>query len=123
MIPDGNDVYGQVTAPMGLELVLQAVRRVTGEGKGHLYRSQFSGATTLRFSTENVDFESTPLDDGRQHLFNGAVGGSLVHVTTFARSLSAMLADLGIENRFEVYDDENNLVQVVTSEAAARGGT
>ena len=113
MTPEGNNVYGQIKAPMGLEPVLEAVQRATKEKTGHLYKSQFTGETTLRFSTENFDFGSTPLDEAHQHLLNGAVGGSLEGVTAFVRSLSAMLADLGIENSFEVYDDESNLVQLI----------
>lgn len=47
--------------------VLEAVHRVAKEKKGHLYKSHFSGKTTLRFSTENVDFESTLLDERLRH--------------------------------------------------------
>lgn len=118
MIPEGNNVYAQITAPKGLKPVLGALRQVAGEAKGYIYKSGFNGARTIHFLTDNVDFESTPLDVGRQHLLNGAVGGSLEDVTAFVRLLSAMLADAGVENSFEVYDDESNLVQLIRPDEA-----
>ena len=113
MMRERNNIYGQIKTPKGLEPVLEALRQVAGDTKGHIYKSGFNGAKTLDFSTEMVDFESTPLDDGIQHLVTGAVGGTLEDVTAFVRSFSAVLADLGIENSFEIYDDESNPVQLI----------
>jgi hypothetical protein len=114
MKSDGNNVYGLVVAPQGLAPVLQAVRRVIGDGTASIYRSHFNGAETLRFSTESVDFESTPLENGTEHLLNGGVGGSSEEVVAFVRTLSVALVDAGVEHRFEVYKNRE-LVQLVPS--------
>jgi hypothetical protein len=58
MIPEGNNVYGIITAPQGLEPVLRAVEQVVGEGRASIYRSQFNGSETLCLRSESADFES-----------------------------------------------------------------
>ena len=110
MIPEGNNVYGIITAPQGLEPVLRAIEQVVGGGRASIYRSQFNGSETLRLRSESADFESDPLDDGVQHLFNGGVGGSLEKVVAFVRALSESLSRSGIEHSFEVYEGQQ-LVQ------------
>jgi hypothetical protein len=113
MIP-GNNVYGEIIAPHGLETVLRAVEPLATGGRAYIYRSSYSGAETLHLVSDQVNFESDPLGAG-EHLFNGGVGGSLDGVVDFVRALSDALHKAGIEHRFEVYDDEHNLVQEVTA--------
>jgi hypothetical protein len=113
MIPEGNNVYGIITAPLGLEPVLRAVEHVVSEGRAYIYRSQYNGAGTLHLQSESADFNSENLDDGVQHLFNGGVGGSLEEVIGFVRMLSESLSRSGIEHSFEVYGDDHQLVQVI----------
>src|SRR5580704_14822116 len=104
MTPDGNNnVYGHIVAPLGLYPILQAVSSVIGEGRACIHKSQFNGAETLRFSTDCVDFESTPLEEGNQHLLNGGVGGTLEDHVAFVGAMSKALTEIGIEHRFEVY--------------------
>lgn len=110
MIPHGNNVYGQVIAPEGLQPVLRAVERLIGENRVYIKKSQFSGAETLHFGTDDTQFDSTPLEEAGHHLVNGAVGGSLEDVVGFVRALSGSLPQEGIEHHFEVYDGER-LVQ------------
>ena len=110
MIPEGNNVYGIITAPQGLEPVLRAVEQVVTGGRAYIYRSQFNGAETLHLRSETAEFESDHLDDGVQHLFSGGVGGSLEEVIHFVRGLSESLSGSEIEHSFEVYDDQQ-LVQ------------
>src|SRR4051812_31600854 len=99
---DFDNVYGHFVAPQGLDPVLRAVRRLVGEGQASVYTSQFDGAQTLRFSTDAVDFESTPHDGGTRHLLNGGVDGTLPEVANFVRTMSELLTEAGIEHRFEV---------------------
>jgi hypothetical protein len=106
MIPEGNNVYGIISAPQGLEPVLRAVEQVVGGGRAYIYRSQFNGSHTLRLRSESADFESDYLDDGVRHLFSGGVGGSLEEVVGFVRLLSGSLSRSGVEHSFEVYDDQ-----------------
>ena len=110
MVPEGNNVYGIITAPQGLEPVLRAIEQVVSGGRASIYRSRFNGSETLRLRSESADFESDHLDDGVQHLFNGGVGGSLEEVVALVRALSESLSQSGIEHSFEVYDDQQ-LVQ------------
>ncbi len=111
MIPEGNNVYGIITAPQGLQPILRAVEQVAGSGRAYIYRSQFNGAETLHLRSESVNFKSDYLDDGIRHLFNGGVGGSLEEVLGFVRALSESLSRSGIEHSFEVYEDDQHLVQ------------
>ena len=112
MIPEGNNVYGTITAPQGLEAVLRAVQQVVSGGRAYINRSQFNGAETLHLRSESIDFESDHLGDGVQHLFSGGVDGSLEEVIGFVRALSESLSRSGIEHSFEIYDDQQ-LVQRV----------
>ena len=111
MPPAGNNVYGIITAPQGLEPVLRAVEPAVKEGRAHIYRSQFNGAETIHLGSETADFESDHID-GVQHLFCGGVDGSLEEVICFVRMLSESLSRSGIEHSFEVYDNQQ-LVQTI----------
>lgn len=112
MPPDGNNVYGRVVTTTGLGPVLRAVQRIVGEGRAFIHTSQFDGAETLHFATDDADFESTPLGDG-SHLLNGGVGGTPDEAVAFVRALSQAFAEAGTDHRFEVYDDQQNLVRLV----------
>jgi hypothetical protein len=96
-----NNVYSQIVAPHGLHPVLQCVIRLVGEGQASTYKSQFNGAETLHFSTDVLDFESIPLEDGSRHLLNGGVSGTLDDVVGFVRAMSKLFIEAGIEHRFE----------------------
>ncbi len=122
MIPEGNNVYGIITAPQGLEPILRAVEQVVGAGRASIYQWQFNGSTTLHLRSESADFESDHLDDGVQHLFSGSVGGSLEKVVAFVRLLSESLSRSGIEHSFEVYDDQQ-LVQRIPGRAGLCSAT
>lgn len=108
-LPDGNNVYGHVVAPKGMQPVLNAVQRFVGKDRAYIYVSGYNGASTLHISTDECDFESTPLDDGFRHLLNGGVAGSVDEVTEFVEKLSKHLSDAQIEHGFEVYDESRNL--------------
>jgi hypothetical protein len=110
MIPEGNNVYGLITAPHGLEPVRRAVEQSVSGGRIYIHRSQFNGAETLHLRSVSAYFDSDRLDDVAKHLFNGGVGGSLEEVIGFVRALSESLSTSGIEHSFEVYDDQQ-LVQ------------
>ena len=113
MIPEGNNVYGIITAPHGLQPVLQAVERLVAGGEAYIYLSQFNfGAETLHLSSESVELNSEPLEDGVHHLFNGGVGGSPEEVVHFIRALSESLSRSGIGHSFEIYDDQQLVQQV-----------
>jgi hypothetical protein len=109
-VPDGNNVYGSVVAPNGMQPVLEVVQRLVGKDNAHIYVSGYNGASTLHFSTQRCDFESTPLDDGSRHLLNGGVAGSAKAVIGFVKELSHHLSDAQIEHSFEVYDESDDLV-------------
>jgi hypothetical protein len=113
MIPEAYDIYGLITAPQGMLPVLRAVRHLAAGGQASIYRSGYNGAETLRLRSDGVEFESDPLKDGVHHLFNGGVGGSLEEVVGFIRTLSEALQTAGIEHRFEIYDEDQNLVRVI----------
>jgi hypothetical protein len=105
MTSEGNNVYGLITAPQGLQPVLRAVEQAISGGRVYIKRSGFNGAETLRIRSESADFETDSLG-GEEHLFNGGVGGSLEEVVAFVRALSESLSRSGIEHSFEVYDDQ-----------------
>jgi len=113
MIPEANNVYGILTALQGMEPVLRAVEHLFAGDQAPIYRSGYNRTATLCLCSDWVEFESTPLEDGIQHLFNGAVGGSLAEVVGFARALCEALQKAGIEHRFEIYDEEQHLVQFI----------
>ncbi len=75
MIPDGNNVYGHIVTPRGLEPVLVALRSLLTDGRVWLKTSGYDGTMTLHLETDTLDFVTTPLGGGR-HLFNGGVAGS-----------------------------------------------
>lgn len=106
MIPHGNNVYGIIIAPQGLQPVLRALEQVVGEGLAYIKRSGFNQAETLHLRSESADFDSNHLDNGPQHSFSGGVGGSLEEVVGFVRALSESLSRLSIVHSFEVYDDQ-----------------
>ena len=112
-LPDGTNVYGTVVARSGMPSVLQAVQRFVGEEHAFIKNSGFSGASTLYFSTVQCDFESTPLEDGVQHLLSGCVAGSFERVAGFVSSLSHHLSAAGIEHGFEIYDESDNLAMKI----------
>jgi hypothetical protein len=115
-MPDGNNVYGQIVSPDGLQPILRAARRLVGDGRASIYKAQFNGAETLRFTTETVDFESIPLKQGDRHLLNGGITGDSSEVVSFVEAMSRLLQEAGIEHSFEVYDAEKNLVRTVPHE-------
>jgi hypothetical protein len=119
-MPDFNNVYGHVVTPHGLDSVLKAVSRLAGVNRAFVKKSQFDRAETLSFSSDTADFDSTPLEGGHRHLLNGAVEGTLQNVVRFVQSMSELLAEAGIEHKFEVYDTEQNLVKVVPETGQAR---
>src|SRR5687768_17562030 len=103
MMPERNNVWGILTAPQGMEPVLHAVEHLVARGRASIRRSGYNGAETLRLSTDQVDFESTPLEDGHQHLFSGGVAGSPEDVVAFIQALSNALHKAGIEHSFDPY--------------------
>ena len=105
---------GYVVAPMGLQSVLQAVRRITAGCKADIYRSHFNGAETLHFSTASADFETTPLDYRTRHLLNGGASGNLQEVVALSKPCPKCLPRAGIEHSFEVYNNDDFLVQLIS---------
>jgi len=87
-----------------------------GEKRASIYKSQFNGVETLHLSTDAVDFESTPLEDGSRHLLNGGVAGDSNDVVGFVTAVSRLLTEAGIQHSFEVYDNNHNLVQLISIE-------
>lgn len=112
MIPDGNNVYGHVEAPRGLEQVLAAIQPLATGGRVWLKTSGYDGTTTLHLETDALDFATTPLGRG-SHLFNGGVAGSAAEVVARVEDLSAALSAAGVKHSFEVYDADKNIVCVV----------
>jgi len=112
MMPEGNNVCGILTAPDGLVPVLRAIEATVTDGRVWIYRSQFNGAETLRLQSESVDFESTPLNEGHQHLFNGGVAGTLDEVCSVVCQLSFVLSEAGIEHSFEISNDQQLLRRI-----------
>ena len=118
MLPDGNNVYGHVEAPRGLEQVLAALQPLATGGRVWLKTSGYDGTTTLHLETNPLDFATTPL--GGSHLFNGGVAGSTAEVIARVEELSAALSAGGVGHGFEVYDADQNLVCVVPASAKDR---
>lgn len=112
-MPDSNNVYGRIVAPGGLAPVLGAVRGLPGLERAYVKKSQYDGAEVLRFSSDAVDFESTPLGGGPRHLLNGGVEGPPEDVVGFVRAMSDRLAEAGVEHHFEVYDTDGSLLTVI----------
>lgn len=104
MVPDTNNVYGQLVALDGLRPVLRAVEATLGPGAASVYRSGYDRAETLRIRCDTAEFESIALPGGIEYLLNGAVGGSPEEVVLFLRRLSAALVEVRVEHSFEVYD-------------------
>lgn len=104
-IGDGNNVFGEIAAPKGLRSVLNALTPLVGQKKASIYTSQYKGEETLRIETTLVEFDSTPLEATGYHLFNGRVADSPEDAVAFVRTMSRLLTEAGIANRFEVYAD------------------
>lgn len=113
MLTDRNNVFGMIKASHGLKPILRAIAGLVADGgRAAISRSGFDGATKVRMTTDAADFESTPLGGG-EHLLNGGVGGSIDEVLEFVRALSGALSEARVEHRFEVYDNDNQLVQII----------
>ena len=118
-MPDGNNVYGRVEAPHGLEQVRSALQPLVTGGRALLKTSGYDGTTTLHLETDALDFATTPLGGG-SHLFNGGVAGSAAEVLSRVGNLSAALSAANVEHEFEVYDADQNLVCVIPASAKDR---
>ena len=112
MIPDGNNVYGIVKAPGGLRPVLAAAQTLDCWRSARIKTSGYSGEQTIRLESEDADFETERLSES-EHLFNGAVGGTLDQVINFVQRLSDALHAGGIDHHFEVYNAENDLAAAI----------
>lgn len=109
-VPKRDNVYGHVIVPGGIQCALKVVRRLIGKDKARIRFSGYDGASTLLFSSDKCDFESTSLGDGKEHLLNGGVAGTIEEVAEFVKQLSESLSDAKIEHEFEVYDESGNFV-------------
>jgi hypothetical protein len=116
MIPDFNNVYGKVSAPHGLQPVLNAIENAVAGSNAHIYRSQFDGAETLKLRGESVNFEPDALNEV-EHLFSGGVGGSPQEISATVRALSEALCKAGVVHNFEIYGDNDCLVERIEPKA------
>jgi hypothetical protein len=115
MLPDRNNVYGEIRAARGLKPVLETIAELVGDrGRASVRRSGYDGSETLEFENESVDFESTPAGVRAEHLLTGGVGGTIEDVLAFVGALSAALSEVGVAHRLEVYDDQHKLVRVLS---------
>ncbi len=112
MMPEGNNVYGRFTTPLGLEAVQRALEPLAVGGRAWIKVSGYDGNETLHLETASADFVSTPLEDG-SHLFSGGVGGTAAEVLAFVRAMSEALAAAGVEHTFEVYDEGGELTHTL----------
>jgi hypothetical protein len=119
MLPDGNNVYGHVEAPRGLEQVLAALQPHATGGRVWLETSGYDGTTTLHLESDALDFATTPLGGG-SHLFNGGVAGPAAEVLARVEAISSALSAAGLEHGFEIYDADQNLVCVVPASVKDR---
>jgi hypothetical protein len=115
MTSNGNNVYGSLFAPDGLEIILDVIKPLLLDGKVYIYTSQFNSAKTLHLLSEHVDFGSEPLENDK-HLFNGFVDGTLEDVKNFVSLLSKALKSINIRHSFEIYDENQELVEQLNSE-------
>jgi hypothetical protein len=104
-MPDGNNVYGQIEAPNGLEPIRAVLTSWLGSSGCSIYKSSYDGSEKIRLRTAGADFESTPLKDSC-HLFNGCVEGNLDTIESFIETLSSHLASIDIKHSFEIYDED-----------------
>lgn len=111
MIPDFNNVYGEIHTPQGLQRALAAVQLLVGQDRAYIYRSGYNGAETLHVRTADAEFDSEPFG-GTGHLISGGVAGSPEEVVVYIRSLSDALEKVGVEYRFEVYDERRLFAEV-----------
>ena len=116
MLPDANNVFGEIIAPCGLVPVRRAIEQAFEGVRTSVYRSQYDGSESLRLQADCFELESTP-DSGCQHFFNGAVGGSPDDIAEFATRLAATLEAAGVSSVFEIYDDQQVLVRTIRSKA------
>lgn len=105
----GNNVYGFVICPDGIQPIYNVISEA--------YREQgvnvsIKKGQSLRFENDALDFESTPLS-GSKHLLNGWVDSELEKVVSFTQDISALLASIGIEHTFEVYDEKDELHKTI----------
>jgi hypothetical protein len=114
MISKGNNVYGSLFAPDGLEIILDVIKPLLHDGKVYIYTSQFNSAKTLRLRSKNVDFGSEPLENNK-HLLNGFVYGTFQDVKNFVSLLSKALKSINIQHSFEIYDENQELVEQLDS--------
>jgi hypothetical protein len=106
-VPPKNYVYGQILAPRGMRPVFKSIQSLVGSEHAHIRISGYDGTPILWVSTEWCELESTPLENSKEHLLNGAIAGSTEAVVEFVTALSRSLAAAGIDHRFEVYDESD----------------
>jgi hypothetical protein len=104
MIPDSNNVYGQIEAPNGLEPIRFALASWLGSSAVSIYKSSYDGSESIRLRTTRAEFASTPLKNGC-HLLNGCVEGNLTTIESFIANLSRHLEWIGVKHSFEIHDD------------------
>lgn len=110
MAPGAHDIYGVISTPNGLEEVLAAARQVHVWRRASLRVSGYDGSQTARLEADGVEFDSEPLGEAGQHLFNGKVTCTATEAIAFVRRVSHTLAGAGIGHRLEIYDASTNLV-------------
>jgi hypothetical protein len=111
VIPEGNNVYGRLVTPLGLQAVLRALESLVAGGRAWVKVSGYDGSESLHLETASADFLSTPLEDG-SHLYSGGVGGTEAQVLAFVQAMSDAVAAAGIWHSFEVYDEAQELIHV-----------
>ena len=111
-LPEQDNVCGLLYAPVRLQVVYGAVKELLPEAQITLSVSGFTNQPILWVTTELLELESEPLDDGN-HLLNGVACPSFGR--SFLKQLSACFIGNGIAHRLEWYSSSGDLVRVFQS--------
>jgi len=112
MIPDSNNVYSTLTAPVDLELAVTILKEVFPEAHVGIYTSGYNGAKTIHVDSDDADFEGYPTSDGARsdYLFNGGVAGSDAEVIAKVRQIAERFKDAGFRMSIEAYDTRGEMI-------------
>ena len=109
-MPERNNVYGDFSARGGLAFVLDALRHAADWTAAKTRVSGYDASARIILESDDAEFESEPLPDGKSHLFSGAVGGSPTDIQALVASMSRCLCEQAIPHRLEIYDKDSALV-------------
>ena len=111
-LPDGNNVYSTIAAPVDVELAERVLTQEFPNAKVWIYTSGYNGAKTLHVASDSADFEGYPKSDDSNpsYLFNGGLAGNGDQILAKIESILRSFESAGFRMSIEAYDADEELL-------------